>query len=175
MKIIKYLSCRSFTAACSAGAVMLIAFCAQGQNLFVAGLAAQNLSDTIMEITPSGIESIFASGLNHALSLAFNSAGSLFEADCWSDNVYQFTTNGVRSTFASIAFPFRLAFDSSNNLFVASAINSTITKITPDGVQSLFASGLDDPSSLAFDSAGNLFVGSYSGIIIKITPSGVDR
>jgi hypothetical protein len=169
IKTIIYSSGRSFTAAVCAGAVLIIAFSAPAQNLFVAELQ----SGTITEITPSGVESTFAIGLNHPASLAFNSAGNLYEADYGSGNVFQFTTNGVQSSFASLSDPFVLAFDSSSNLFVANTVNSTITKITPGGVQSLFASGLNGPSSLAFDRAGNLFVGNFSGTIIKITPSGV--
>jgi hypothetical protein len=43
--------------------------------------------------------------------LAFNSGGDLFEADSGSGNIYEFTTNGTQSTFATgLGAPHSLAF-----------------------------------------------------------------
>jgi hypothetical protein len=43
--------------------------------------------------------------------VAFNSAGVLFEADWGTGNIYEFTTTGVKSTFASgMVHPEELAF-----------------------------------------------------------------
>jgi sugar lactone lactonase YvrE len=123
------------------------------------------------------------------LLLALSSSGlaqNLFEADEDSGNIYEFTPNGVQSTFASgLSFPMGLTFDSAGNLFVACGGSSGTTagyiaKITPAGVQSTFVSGLDNPSGLAFDSAGNLFVTCIGnqitnfgkGQVIEITPAG---
>ncbi len=137
-------------------------------NLFV------GINSAIYEYTPGGVQSTFASGLSGPRSLAFDSAGDLFEADLNTGNIYEFTPGGVRSTFVSgLGGPEGLAFDSAGNLFVG-ANNSTIYEYTPGGVQSTFASGLSDPQALAFDSAGNLFETDYgSDSIIKITPGGV--
>src|ERR1700758_5521849 len=83
------------------------------------------------------------------------SAENLFVAD---DNIYEFTSNGVRTTFASgFTGPSSLAFDRTGNLFVAD-VSGTIYKFTPQGARSTFASGLNNPLGLACDSAGNLFV-----------------
>ena len=90
-------------------------------------------------------------------------------------NIYEFTTNGARSTFASgLSGDMEgLAFDSAGNLFVSDAGNSAIYKFTTNGVRSTFASGLNNPRGLAFDSAGNLFqADAGSGNIYKYTPSG---
>jgi hypothetical protein len=46
------------------------------------------------------MQSTFASGLEIG-GLAFNSAGTLFEADYGSDSINEFTPGGVESTFAS--------------------------------------------------------------------------
>jgi sugar lactone lactonase YvrE len=106
------------------------------------------------------------------------SAQNLFVAD---GNIYEFTSNGVRSTFASgLTGPSSLAFDRTGNLFVAdvtvdsnSMTSGTIYKFTPAGVRSIFASGLSYPSGLARDSAGNLFVADDGdGTIYKFTPQG---
>jgi len=91
-------------------------------------------------------------------------------------NVYEFTTNGTQSVFASglSGDEEGLAFDSAGNLFVSDAGNSAIYKFTTNGVQSTFASGLNTPRGLAFDAAGNLYQSDAgSGNIYKYTPSGV--
>jgi len=123
------------------------------------------------------------------LLLALSSSGpaqNLFEADEDSGNIYEFTTNGVQSTFASgLSFPAGLAFNSAGDLFVACGGGSGetagyIADITPAGVQSTFVSNLDKPSGLAFDSAGNLYVACVGnqltnlgiGEVIEITPAG---
>src|SRR5437867_1506981 len=67
-------------------------------------------------------------------------------------HIYEFTPNGVRSTFAS-GLSGALAFDKVGNLFVTA---DAIYKFTPAGVRTTFASGPAGP--LACDSTGNLFV-----------------
>src|SRR6266516_1445070 len=95
-----------------------------------------------------------------------------------SGNIYKYTPNGVRSTFAAgLSSPGDLAFDTAGNLFVAETGNGSrgsgsILKFTPGGVRSTFVLGLNGPIGLAFDSAGNLFVAD-STAIYKFTPAGV--
>ena len=117
-----------------------------------------------------------------ALSLVCSSAPAqnLFvSSDAAGGNIYEFTPNGVRSTFAS-GLTGALAFDKAGNLFVSDRGN--IYKITPNGVRSTFASEL--AGALAVDSAGNLFVTTGyrddfgfpingSGKIYKLTPNGL--
>src|SRR6266513_207075 len=113
-------------------------------------------------------------------------AQNLFvSSDAAGGNIYEFTPNGVRSTFAS-GLAGALAFDKAGNLFVTTGyrddfgfpINGSgkIYKLTPNGLRTTFASGLDLPTALAFDSAGNLFVANVSkfinGTIYKFTPAG---
>ena len=90
-------------------------------------------------------------------------------------NVYEYTTNGTQSVFASGLGGDEegLAFDSAGNLFVSDASDSAIYKFTTNGVQSTFASGLNTPRGLAFDAAGNLYeADAGSGNIYKFTPDG---
>ena len=105
---------------------------------------------------------------------------NLYVPDFQTDNVYEFTTNGAQSTFAS-GFNFwvtGLAFDNTSNLFVAVESGAIaglgqIIKITPGGTQATFASGLQGPTVLAFNSAGNLFETDWgSGHIYEFTTNG---
>ena len=105
-------------------------------------------------------------------------------SDAGGGNIYEFTPNGVRSTFAS-GLTGDLAFDKAGNLFVSDGGN--IYKITPAGLRTTFASGLG--GAWAVDSADNLFVTTAdfcdsclfgdpgvingSGKIYKLTPNGV--
>ena len=101
-----------------------------------------------------------------SLICARASAQNLFvSSDAAGGNIYEFTANGVRSTFASgltselSNFPIGApAFDSAGNLFAADIGTGNIYKFNPAGVRTTFASGLDRPTGLAFDRAGNLFV-----------------
>ena len=126
-------------------------------SLFCTRASAQNLFATsyqsIDEVTPNGVPSIFALDLNNPLGLAFDRAGNLFVADTgttnWTGAVYKFTPAGVRTTFASsLNFPFALAFDSQGNLFVA-ADETTIYKFTPSGARTTFATVPSAAYSLA--------------------------
>jgi hypothetical protein len=160
-------ACRSFGGAVCAGAVLLIAAGAPAQNLFVGNFG------NILEITPSGAQSNFASGLGSPYGLAFNSAGNLFEADYGSGKIYEFTPGGAQSTFASgLGLPWGLAFNSAGNLFAANRSGGYIYEFTTGGVKSTFASGLSGPGFLAFNSAGNLF--DSAGNIYDFTPGGAE-
>src|SRR5208283_1365424 len=102
------------------------------------------------------------------------SAQNLFVA-AGDGNIYEFTTNGTQSIFASglSGDEEGLAFDSAGNLFVSDAGNSAIYKFTTNGTRSTFVSGLNTPRGLAFDAAGNLFqADAGSGNIYKFTPAG---
>jgi hypothetical protein len=86
--------------------------------------------------------------------------------------IYQYTTTGVQSIFASgISHPRGVTFDHFGNLFVATYtvdpntgnVSSAILKIFADGTQTTFAN-INGPSAsftaedVKFDNAGNLFV-----------------
>ncbi len=74
-------------------------------------------------------------------------AQNLFVGDGSSNNIYEFTPTGVRSTFAS-GISGALAFDKSGNLFAAAGGSGAIYKFTPNGVPTTFASGFDGNGTL---------------------------
>ncbi|HXC99088.1 MAG TPA: NHL repeat-containing protein [Verrucomicrobiae bacterium] len=115
----------------------------------------------------------FLAGIHQA------AAQNIYVADTGSGNIYEYTTNGTRSTFASgLTQPLALAFDSAGNLFVSATpdyLQGAIYKYTPDGVSHTFpVSNLEDPVGLAFDSSGNLYVGDggFNNGIFEIAPNG---
>ena len=67
------------------------------QNLFV----ANEYGNDIIEFTPGGVQSTFASGLGIPYAVAFDSANNLLVANWASANVIKITPGGVQSTFAS--------------------------------------------------------------------------
>src|SRR5438067_655714 len=132
--------------------------CLAAISLICARASAQNLFATdylnIDEFTPNGVQSIFASGLNTPIALAFDSQGNLFVADqgygydvLHDAAVYKFTPSGLRSTVASEndqvpVIPSGLAIDGADNLFVSEYwVSGNILKFTPSGVHTIFAAG----------------------------------
>lgn len=123
-------------------------------DLFV-GLDANGLPNSayIDEITPSGVVSTFASGLEYPFAMAFNSAGDLFTADFNTGYIYEYAPNGARSVFTSGLFnPEGLAFNSAGDLFVSDSGSNHIYEYTPSGGRSTFAtfSTGGPPAALAF-------------------------
>jgi sugar lactone lactonase YvrE len=102
-------------------------------------------------------------------------AQNLFETSSGNGNIYEFTTNAVKSTFASgLHSPHGLAFDSAGDLFVADTGSGNVIEYTNSGTT--LSSGyvtfaaLHDPNEMAFDSAGDLFVSDFgSGDIYEFT------
>ena len=71
-------------------------------------------NDAILEFTPNGVESTFATGLTNPLGLAFDGSGNLFvveENPAPDGDILEFPLGGGRSTFASgLNYPENLAF-----------------------------------------------------------------
>ena len=89
----------------------------QSGDLYV----ADGGSNSVERITPSGVVSVFASGLDHPAGLAFDNRGNLYVSNANGNTISKFTPNGVESLFSTTANnqPIGLAFDSLNNLYVA--------------------------------------------------------
>jgi glucose/arabinose dehydrogenase len=145
-----------------------VAFNSAG-DLFVApGSYGDN---NIVEITPGGVRSIFAS-VSEPIALTFNSAGDLFVSEA-TGTIVKVTPGGAQSTFASLSGDSEtLGFNSAGDLFAAEFNSHQIIEITPGGAQSDFTSVGGSPYALAFDNADDLFVGN-GGSITEITPGGV--
>jgi sugar lactone lactonase YvrE len=154
-----------------AAAILLAAHSLQASDLFVANTSAGQ----IVEITPSGSQSIFASGLTNPEDIAFNGVGDLFVSGLSSGGIFEVTPQGAESTFAAgLSNVVGLAFDSAGNLYVDTG--TEIDKFTPAGVKTTFVSGLPGSGlmgGMPFDALGNLYVTEQAaGEILQITPAG---
>jgi sugar lactone lactonase YvrE len=138
----------------------MLAFDSRG-NLFSA-FGTSN----VYELTPSGVPSIFATGLTNAYALAFDGSGNLFVAEySFNGRIVKITPGGVQSTFATgLKDVLGLAFNSAGNLFVPDELGGNIDEYTTNGDQSTFISGLHQPTALAFDGVGNLAVSTGFGV-----------
>jgi len=146
---------------------------------------------SILQYTPTGTQSTFASGLSRPRGLAFDSAGNLFVntnavvdvAGNLQGTILKFSPGGTASTFASgfgtNFFLQGMAIGSAGNLFVSGSTDTftTIFKFTPGGTQSTFASAPNGHFvRIAFDHSGNLFAtfdsNTGSSSILEFTPGG---
>lgn len=120
---------------------------------------------TIRRITPAGVVSTFAGGIDLSGSADGN------------------------ATEARFNFPFGLAIDGADNLYVADRNNCLIRKITPAGIVTTLAGSpeafgfvdgigasaqFSGPEGVAVDKAGNVYVADfYNCTIRKVTLTGV--
>jgi len=127
---------------------------------------------TIDKVSSNGVVSVFATGLNHPMGLAFDSSGNLYVADSGNSQIVKFGPNGNPSVFASTGTEgsIGLAFDKSGNLYAALYGFNAIVEFTPSGspFYSPFAtSGVSAPTGLAFDQTGNLYVANTGNNTIE--------
>jgi glucose/arabinose dehydrogenase len=169
----------------SLGAIFALAVTAHAQNLYVS--TQRPPSHAILEFTPSGTQSTYASGLLFPRGLAFDSIGNLFAAETLEpDNhdigrALRFNLRNKVSTVGSVTnFFFEgLAVDVAGNTYVMANDDrsptgaSTIFKFTPSGERIIFGSIPGQGWGLAFDSAGNLYAADGGDqTIYKFAPNG---
>jgi sugar lactone lactonase YvrE len=176
----------------SLGAIFALVTAAHAQNLYVSTQGRPS-GHAILQFTPDGAHSTYASGLLFPRGLAFDSIGNLFAAETVVPGgrldigrVLKFNPRNHVSTVGSAAnFFFEgLAVDIAGNAYVMAnddnspTAASTIFKFTPDGERIVFGSVPSQGWGLAFDSAGNLYAAeggaglSGDRTIFKFAPDG---
>jgi len=151
-------------------------FAAPDGTIYAAG--GWNKTD-IFEISPEGIVSSFATGLDGPIHMAMDADGNLY-VSTWNDRkIFRLDEEGGIELFAEVdPYPTGLAFGPDGNLYVGHAPPSGtggISRVTPGGVATNFVigRGVDRPVGIAFDDDGNLYSANlYDTRINKITPSG---
>jgi hypothetical protein len=169
------------------GVICALVTAAHAQNLYVS--TQRRPSHAILEFTPSGTQSTYASGLLFPRGLAFDSIGNLLAAetvvpddtDIEIGRVLKFNLRNKVSTFGSATHFFfeGLAIDIAGNAYVMANDDrsptgaSTIFKFTPSGERVIFGSIPGQGWGLAFDSAGNLYAADGGDqTIYKFAPNG---
>ena len=174
----------------SLGAIFALGITVHAQNLYVSAQTPGTglYHHSILQFTPSGEQSTYASKLSFPRGLAFDSLGNLFAAETLAPagdvevgKVLKFNLNNKATTLGSAAqFFFEgLAIDIAGNVYVMggdvrSPVGaSTIFKFTPSGERIIFGSVPGQGWGLAFDSAGNLYAADGGDqTIYKFTPDG---
>jgi len=119
-----------------------------------------------------------SAGMSGPISVAVNSAGSIYFADLLNNRVRfvsQGTINelagadheqgdGGQATSGYLYFPQTIAEDSAGNLYIADTDNNAIRKVTPAGIIST-AAAIGVPQAVVIDSSGNLYATVGSRII----------
>jgi DNA-binding beta-propeller fold protein YncE len=167
-------------------AAVLAPVAAHAQNLYVTVVGP----GTILEYTPSGVQSTYATGLSAPRGLAFDSIGNLFAAetvfrdDLEIGRVLKYNLRNKVSTVGSAVHFFfeEVDTDIAGNAYVLGSDDTgagTIFKFTPSGERIVFGSVPTTPNpilrpfGLAFDSAGNLYAADGNAqTIYKFAPNG---
>jgi secreted PhoX family phosphatase len=160
-----------------AGALLLGSSSTQAQTVFAGDWV------NLFELSPGGSLTTFAGNLDYARGLAFDSAGDLFEADCFSGQMLEFQNNSGILNSSPVVYanslnnPGAMAFNKAGDLFVASDIGNLIYEFTPgNNTPTIFNNtGLSSPEGLAFDTQGNLFVANWgNGTVTEISSKNVE-
>ncbi len=137
---------------------------------------ADDNTNAVDELTPSGTLTSFVKGLLTPVGLVFDSNGDLYVAENFG-GVDEVTPAGDVIDIADGAQfddPSGIAIDKSGNIYVSNYGNGTVVEVTPAGAVTLFAAGFDGPYGLAFNAAGDLFVSnSNSNTVDEVTPTGM--
>ena len=136
-------------------------------------------SGRITRISPAGVKTDFASGLNNPSALAFDSAGNLYVSNYGGGTVSRISAGGSVSLFASgFSRPIGLVFDQQWNLYVSNYNTGIVNKVSPSGNVTVFATVPNPLTSkiqyLARGQSGNLYLPAYGHHkVYRISPSGV--
>ncbi len=153
-----------------------IAFGPDG-NMYVTNRA----EGEVYVVSPSGINPVYATGLNVATGIAFDSDGIMFVGDR-TGNIFRVPEFGTVEEFATLepsVAAYHLAFGPDGRLYVSApglASHDAIYAVDKKGVVEKFAIGFGRAQGLAFDNEGNLYAATcYGGRhgIFRIAPDGL--
>jgi len=154
----------------------------KASHLAVDGSGDVFVADTgnnrVVEITPSGTQTVIGTGLLTPTAVAVDSAGNVFIADSGHSRVVKVTAAGVQTTIpGKFILPRAIAVDSAGTIYVA--VTGEIAKLTTSYLQhggtisyitGLVATGT--PDGLSVDAAKNLYVSDQlNGQIIEVAPA----
>jgi sugar lactone lactonase YvrE len=131
----------------------------------------------VMKITPAGVKSTFATGLN-VNGIRCDTAGNVFVSDGTSRSIVKITPAGVKTTFAPAVDTLDLVFDTNGDLLAVDygadpsnpggpGINGQgkIHRFKPDGTKTTSKAPLDRPTCMALDGKGHTYWANSDGTI----------
>jgi sugar lactone lactonase YvrE len=118
--------------------------------------------------------SVYASGLNAALGITFDTFNNLYIANSGDNNIIKVDTSGIKTVFdTSYNYPENLVFDTSGYLYVMDSTD-TIYKLDTSGNKTTFITNLNAHYlGLAIDAFNNLYYTNTDNKIYKIDTSGI--
>lgn len=124
------------------------------------------MGSNVYKITPSGVATIFKSGLNTPNGLAFDSQGNLFIADNLGNRVYKVDSAGNTIHFTNVTSPSGIikAIDS-DTMIITQYSGQGVRKIAPDGTlmpRFHFGFPLNGPVGLAYGADSSLYIGNFT-------------
>jgi len=136
---------------------------------------ANNSSNDVSKITPSGVSTILSSTGNPPVAITIDSIGNLYLPIPSFSSVAKITPSGVGSSFGFTGgFPTCITIDSGGFIYTANSVGNNITKITPLGIGTNYGNlNFETPLGIVVDSVGNVFVVCSGNVVRKVTPSGV--
>ncbi|MCC9016867.1 T9SS type A sorting domain-containing protein [Flavobacterium lipolyticum] len=150
-------------------------------NLYIGDAA-----NKIIKVTPSQVQSTFATTNGYVGQLAFDANDNLWavevdKADKLNQKVTKIPPSGAATSYTASGSAYGIATDAAGNLFYSEqnfGVNTgEIKKISTTGTISTFfldPNSLDFTSGMIFDKTGNLIVTDYSDTPLKkINPAGV--
>jgi hypothetical protein len=172
------------------GAIFGLAITAHAQNLYVSvngPLGPSNSNGSILEYTPDGVGTTFASEIPRPRGVAFDASGNLYAAitylvdDHLIGKAVTFNPHRKPMPIGAVAFVATfegIATDAAGNVYVSDGISgadggSTIYKFVPGVSRTVFGSVPGQGFGLAFDSTGNLYAADpEDATIYKFAPNG---
>jgi sugar lactone lactonase YvrE len=129
-------------------------------NIYVATNNNTNQS-SIVEITPSGTASPFATITGYIYDLTIDNLGNLYATNAGYGSISKVSSLGVASTFASgMPFISGITIGSDGTLYATGSTNGAVYKITPQGAVTTIATGFSfgGPNGIAVDKSNNLYI-----------------
>jgi NHL repeat len=130
----------------------------------------------ILQITPAGAVSVFASQIPRPVGLITDGQGTVFVSNYSCPGTVTKVTSTGSSVFATgLCMPDGLALGPNGDLFVGDRGTNRVMRVPANGGQAtVFATGFFNPMDVEFDRSGQLFVTNYdTGTIAVVDSSGV--
>jgi hypothetical protein len=132
---------------------------------------------TVDRITPTGIATVFGTGLTAPAGPALDDSGNIYVPSLFGGTISKFTPSGTKTILvSSISFPSDIHFGADRNLYVCDFTGNKVNRVTLEGAVSQFAVGapFNGLSGITQDDDGNFYTSNFNdGVIGKITPTGV--